>query len=60
MKRLFLLTVAMLMLTMTSGPTEAANGRRVYRAPNGNSPFSRMMEMERRKNAWIRRNIFGR
>ena len=60
MKRIFLLAVAMLMLTMTSGSTEAANGRRGYQAPNRNSPFSRMMEMERRKNAWIRRNIFGR
>lgn len=60
MKKLFLLAVAMLMLTIPSGSTEAANGRRGYQNSNTGGPFSRMMEMERRKNAWIRRNVFGR
>ncbi len=60
MKRLILLAVAALMLS--TGSTEAARNRySSYRSNNGNGGvFSRMMELERRKNARLRQIFLGR
>lgn len=60
MKRLLLLAIAVLM--MSTGSTEAARNRySSYRSSNGNGgAFSRLMELERRKNERLRQIFFGR
>lgn len=60
MTRLFLLAIAVLMLS--TGSTEAARSRSSgYRSNNGNGGvFNRMMELERQKNARLRQIFFGR
>lgn len=60
MKRLLLLAVAVLILS--AGSSEAAGNRtRVYRQARTNGGVvSRMIELERRKNAWLRQTFFGR
>ena len=61
MKRVFLIAVALLMLTTGSSNSDAAGRRyRSYRASNGGGLFSRMMELERRKNERLREIFFGR
>lgn len=59
MKRVFLLAVAALMLSVPSQPAQAV-GERGFRANNGNGPIQRVIELERRKNAWLRRTFLGR
>jgi hypothetical protein len=59
MKRLILAAVALLMLTSIGSAQMGRRGNGGYRAPRG-GVFSRMIELERRKNAWIRENIFRR
>jgi hypothetical protein len=52
MKQLFFLAIALLLLT--SGPTYASGRQnRGYRSSNG-GVFSKLVEMERAKNAWLR------
>lgn len=60
MKRIILIAVAALMLT--TGSARAAGGRqnRAYRSSSGNGPISRLVELERRKNAWLRQTFLGR
>lgn len=58
MKRVFLLAVAALMLSLPSKPAQAVGERGVRN--NGNGPVRRMIELERRKNAWLRRTFLGR
>ena len=60
MKRLLLLAIVVLM--MSAGSTEAARNRySSNRSFNRNSGiFSRMMELERRKNARLREMFFDR
>lgn len=61
MKHLFLLAVAALMLSLPTGSAQAAGERRIFRpAGNGNGPVQRVMELERRKNAWLRQTFLGR
>lgn len=58
MKQVFLLAVAALMLSMPSKPAQAIGERMVRN--NGNGPVQRVIELERRKNAWLRRTFLGR
>lgn len=59
MKRLFFLAVALLLLW--TGSSEAQIGRnRQFRSNNGGGPVSRLIELERRKNAWLRRTFLER
>jgi hypothetical protein len=59
MKRLFLIAVALLLFG--NGSTEAARNRYpTYRSANRGGVFSRLMELERRKNERLRQIIFGR
>lgn len=59
MKRVFLLAVAALMLSIPSDHAQAV-GERMIRAGNGNRPLNRLIELERRKNAWLRRTFLRR
>ncbi len=59
MQRIFFLAVAALMLSLPAQPADAA-GQRGVQNGNRNGPVARMVELERRKNAWIRRTFFGR
>lgn len=58
MKRMILAAVALLMLTSISS-AQMGRRNRGYQQPRGGI-FSRLIEMERAKNAWIRENIFRR
>jgi len=59
MKRMFFVAMALLMLASTGS---AQMGRRYNGGyqPQRGGVFSRMMELERRKNAWLRETFLGR
>jgi hypothetical protein len=59
MKRLCLIAVALVVLSVST--THAAGNRSAaYRSGNRGGFFSRLMELERRKNERIRQFFFGR
>ena len=59
MKKLLILA-AVAAVTLTSVETQAA-GRRVRpQVSSTQTPFSRLMDLERRKNAYLRQMVFGR
>ncbi len=58
MKRLVLIAVAGLILA-SAGTAQAQVGNGGYQQQRS-GPLSRLIELERRKNAWLRRTFLGR
>ena len=56
-----LLMLAAVAAVLMSGVESQAASRRVRpTVSSGQTPFSRLMELERRKNAYLKQMIFGR
>ena len=62
MRKSFILAVAMIIAysSVAAPSAEAAGGRRFIVARNGGGFFANLMELERRKNAWLRATFLGR
>ena len=58
--RKLLILAAVAAVTLTSVETQAAVRRVRPQTSSVQTPFSRLMELERRKNAYLRQMIFGR
>ncbi|MBM4057432.1 MAG: hypothetical protein FJ275_04235 [Planctomycetes bacterium] len=60
MRRLLVLsTIATVLIMSASAPQAQAQGTRAVRAQR-NGPIAKLIELERRKNEWLRQRFLGR